>query len=56
MTKVTTERFFDALECGDAQIHRSEVDEILEGLEGRRGDCKVTVPTIGIGTNVTLKP
>jgi len=56
MTKVTTERFFDALECGDAEIHRSEVDEIFELLEGRRGDCKVTVPTTGIEKLVVPRP
>jgi len=54
--KLTTKRFFDSLESGGAEIHRSLVDQIFEALEGRCEGCKATVLTTGIEKPAALKP
>jgi len=54
--KLTVKRFFDSLESGGAEIHRSLVDQIFEVLEGRRGECKATVLTTGIEKPVVPRP
>ena len=54
--KLTVKRFFDSLESGGAEIHRSEVDLIFEALEGRRDECLVNVHITGIEKPVLPRP